>query len=83
MEKPISTPLDSLVHSLPEAGTLVWLVFLVILLYTALHAGIFVYHWHKFNIAPPKFIKITYVVYFAGIGVFLLGLFLSTIAITS
>lgn len=75
------TPIDALVGYLPPASTVVWLLFFVILLYTAIHAGVFVYHWHTYNIAPGRFLTLTYTVYFAGILVFLGLLFLSALAL--
>ena len=67
--------------TLPSMHTVMWSLFAVILFYTAVHAVIFVYHWHKYNIAPGPFLKLTYLVYFSGIGVFTSVMFLSLIAI--
>lgn len=68
---------------LPSTTTLVWLVFFVVTFYTVIHAGVFAYHWYAYNISPSKFLKLTNIIYFTGVIVFLATLFLSTVSIVS
>ena len=65
----------------PNLDSILWGLVAVILSYTVIHAVIFVYHWHKYNIAPGPFLQMTYIVYFSGIGVFSLSILLSLVAI--
>ena len=83
IQNPLGDPLARLTAEIPDTNTLVWLLFFLILLYTLIHASVFVFHWYKYNIAPQKFVNLTYIIYFVGVGVFMLGLLLSTFAITS
>jgi|GEM_PF-4405414 len=74
---------ENLTSVLPPLHTVLWGLFALILFYTALHAIIFVYHWHKYNIAPGPFLSLTYIMYFSGIAAFLLVMLLSLLAILS
>lgn len=83
MENPTTLPFDAVMQALPSAATFVWAIFLILAAYTLLHASIFVYHWHAYNIAPRRFLRLTYILYFAGIAFFLFVLFLSAIEIAA
>ena len=69
--------------NLPGIPELIWGLFLLMLLYALIHAAVFVYHWHNYNIASKKFLSTTYIVYFSGLAFFLFGFLISTIALTA
>ncbi len=79
----LNTLTEPLVSAIPHASTFLWALFTLIALYTVVHAIVFVYHWHKYNIAPGPFLRRTYIVYFSGIFVFLILLLISVFAITN
>lgn len=74
---------DGILAQLPAGGTLLWLFFAAIAIYTAVHATVFWYHWHTYNISPAPFKAWTYILYGSGIAVFLTIIFFSIVSITS
>ena len=64
-----------------NASALMLVLLGVIVLYTTVHAAIFSYHWHKYNIAPGPFLRRTYIIYFGGILLFLAAILLSAFAV--
>ncbi len=83
MENPVTFEEFSanITNILPSTDLLLWSLFGVIALYTAIHALVFLYHFHKYNIAPGPFLQLTYVIYLSGITFFLGVMFLSLLVI--